>query len=56
VGNRVSGCVPPGAGTVSLWAYDPLTGDGALPMSLTYLDPPAGDQTPATIDATCVPR
>jgi hypothetical protein len=55
VDNKVVGCVPPGTGTVSVWAYDPLTGDGELPMSFTYQDPPAGAPPPA-IDASCVPR
>jgi hypothetical protein len=55
VDNKVVGCVPPGAGTVSVWAYDPLTGEGEWPMAFTYQDPPAGGQPP-TIDPTCIPR
>jgi len=54
-GDKVVGCVPPGTGRVSVWAYDPLTGDGEWPMSFTYQDPPAGSPLPI-IDAACVPR
>lgn len=53
VDNKVVGCMPPGTGTVSVWAYDPLTGDGELPMSFTYQDPPAGAPAP-TSDPSCV--
>lgn len=51
--NRVLGCLPPGSGTVSVWAYDSLTGDGELPLAFTYQDPSAGGPEPPPIDTAC---
>lgn len=47
--NKVVGCLPPGTGTASVWAYDPVTGDGELPLAFTYQD---GGDAPST-DPTC---
>lgn len=46
ISTKVVGCLPPGEGTVSVWTYDPVTGDGELPMAFTYQDPPEGDPQP----------
>jgi len=51
--SKVGGCIPPGRGTVSVWAYDPLTGDGELPMSFTYQAPIPGAPAPPAADAEC---
>ncbi len=48
--NKVVGCLPPGMGTVSIWAYDPIAGDGEFPMAFTYQD--GGGTTPTT-DPEC---
>jgi hypothetical protein len=37
--NKVVGCLPPGTGTVSLWASDRDTGEGTLAQAFTYDDP-----------------
>jgi hypothetical protein len=34
--NKVVGCLPPGNGTVSLWAHDRDTGEGVLLQAFTY--------------------
>ena len=39
--DKVVGCLPPGQGTVSVWAIDPVTGMGSLPASFTYQDSPS---------------
>jgi hypothetical protein len=39
--NKVVGCLPPGNGVASVWAYDPMTGDGSLVAAFTYLPPGA---------------
>ena len=49
--NKIVGCLPPGSGTVTLWVYDAITGDGELPSSFTY-DEASGTTTP-TIDPAC---
>jgi hypothetical protein len=36
--DKVEGCLPPGTGTVSIWAHDPITGDGSLVGAFTYAD------------------
>jgi hypothetical protein len=36
--NKIEACLPPGNGTVSIWVYDAITGDGDLPMAFTYDD------------------
>jgi hypothetical protein len=40
--DRVVGFMPPGRGTVTVWAVDPITGEGDLPMAFTYQDPGVG--------------
>jgi hypothetical protein len=49
--NKIVGCLPPGSGTVTLWVYDAITGDGELPSSFTY-DDASGTAAP-TIDPAC---
>lgn len=49
----VSGCLPAGTGTVSVWAYDPVTGDGELPSAFTYQEPIVGGPEPPTMDTAC---
>ena len=49
--NKIVGCLPPGTGTMTLWVYDAITGDGELPSSFTY-DDASGTATP-TIDPAC---
>lgn len=49
--DKVVGCLPPGQGTVSVWAYDPVTGFSSLPDSFTYQDA-AGDAG-VLLDPTC---
>ena len=51
--NKVVGCLPPGTGTVSVWAYDAVTGDSELAGAFTYDDtaplpppPPTGSDCP----------
>ena len=51
--NRVTGCLPPGSGTGSVWAYDPVTGDGELPLAFTYQEPIVGGPEPPAVDAAC---
>jgi len=36
--DKAAGCLPPGQGTVSVWASDPVTGDGSLMGAFTYTD------------------
>ena len=38
--DKVTGCLPPGHGTVSVWASDPITGDDQLAGAFTYTDGP----------------
>jgi len=52
--NRIEGFTPPGAGVVSVFAGDPVSGVGQLPLAFTYLDvdaPDAGTQAPSACDA-----
>jgi hypothetical protein len=51
--SKVVGCLPPGSGTVSVWAYDPLSGDGELPLAFTYMEPIEGGPEPPPVDAAC---
>jgi hypothetical protein len=49
--NRVEGLTPPGAGAVSVFAEDPVSGVGELPLAYTYLDvdtPDGGSAAPAS--------
>ncbi|MES1157468.1 MAG: IPT/TIG domain-containing protein [Haliangium ochraceum] len=43
--NKAAGCLPPGAGTVSVWTVSPLTGEGELPDAFTYQADDAGAAT-----------
>ena len=45
--DKVVGCTPPGAGPVSLWANDPITGEGELSNAFTYDPPGAPDPGPS---------
>lgn len=51
--SKLVGCIPPGSGTVSVWAYDPVAGDGQLPMAFTFLEPIVGGPEPPPIDPAC---
>jgi hypothetical protein len=47
--NRIEGLTPPGAGAVNVFAQDPVSGVGELPLAYTYLDvdsPDAGEPPP----------
>jgi hypothetical protein len=52
--NRIEGFTPPGAGVVSVFAGDLVSGVGQLPLAFTYLDvdaPDAGSPAPSACDA-----
>jgi len=38
--DKVTGCLPPGHGTVTVWATDPITGVSYLDAAFTYTDGP----------------
>jgi len=38
--DKVTGCLPPGQGTVTVWASDPVTGEDHLAAAFTYTDGP----------------
>jgi len=38
--DKVTGCLPPGHGTVTVWASDPITGESHLDAAFTYTDGP----------------
>ncbi|HEY8927063.1 MAG TPA: IPT/TIG domain-containing protein, partial [Polyangia bacterium] len=38
--DKVTGCLPPGHGTVTVWATDPITGQSRLDAAFTYTDGP----------------
>jgi hypothetical protein len=49
--NQVVGCLPPGAvGPASIWAYDPVSGDGELESVFTYQD---DTTSPPSLDPNC---
>ena len=50
--DKVVGCLPPGQGTVTIWANDPVTGVGSLVDAFTYTD----DEGASTMDSPeCLP-
>jgi hypothetical protein len=49
--NKIDACLPPGSGTVSIWVYDAITGDGELPSAFTYDDDE--DAAVATLGPGC---
>ncbi len=50
--NKIEACLPQGSGTVSIWVYDAITGDGNLPMAFTYDD--TYDATTSPLDPGCL--
>ena len=49
--NVLTGCLPPGTGTMSIWVSDPVTGEGMLPDAFTYQDSAATLAVPS--DPSC---
>lgn len=50
--NKLSFCVPPGSGKVSIWVYDSITGDGVLANAFTY-DDGSADAGTSPPDPSC---